>query len=207
MFRNELDLLRSARAETLEMSARLSQNQADFAPAPGKWSAGEVLDHLLVAEKLSRGLISQLIDLEMGGKRPVISLGFREVNTSVAFIPRSLLPFLDVPFTVLNLFVPPFVREAMMQFRIVPAQNPDIAVPRRGVSIAKLREALDSSCRQTAELLRANPSIDYRRLRYQHPLLGDNNVLNILRIVALHERRHQSQLRDILNARWFPKAA
>ena len=49
--------------------------------------------------------------------------------------------------------------------------------------------------------------LDYRELRYQHPLMGDNNVLQILRILSLHERRHHSQIQDIFRSRQFPKAA
>src|SRR5262245_2458538 len=131
MFQNALGLLETTRAETLAMSARLSQNQADFTPAPGKWSAGEVLDHLLLAEKLYRGFIADLIELEKAGRRPVISAGFRDVNTSVGHIPKSLIVFLDVPFTVANLFVPGFAREAMLQFRALPAENPDATQPRK----------------------------------------------------------------------------
>jgi len=38
-------------------------------------------------------------------------------------------------------------------------------------------------------------------------MLGDNNLLQILRIVSLHERRHQSQIQDVLHSRQFPKVA
>jgi hypothetical protein len=40
-----------------------------------------------------------------------------------------------------------------------------------------------------------------------HPLMGVNNVLQLLRIVALHEQRHQSQIGDILRLPGFPRAA
>jgi hypothetical protein len=44
-------------------------------------------------------------------------------------------------------------------------------------------------------------------MRYQHPIMGSNNVLQMLRIMALHERRHQSQIRDILRSRQFSMVA
>jgi hypothetical protein len=42
---------------------------------------------------------------------------------------------------------------------------------------------------------------------YQHPIMGSNSVLQMLRIVALHERRHQSQIQEVLRSRQFPKVA
>jgi len=41
----------------------------------------------------------------------------------------------------------------------------------------------------------------------QHPLLGVNIVLQLLRIVALHEQRRQSQIGDLLKLPGFPRAA
>jgi hypothetical protein len=37
--------------------------------------------------------------------------------------------------------------------------------------------------------------------------MGINNVLQLLRLVALHEQRHQSQINDILRRPGFPQAA
>jgi DinB superfamily len=207
MMEDGLTLLHRTREETLSLAASLTQVQADFRPAPGRWSAGEILDHLILSEKLYRQLISELIALAKAGRRPVISQGFREVNTSIANIPKGALPFLEVPLTVFNMFVPGFVRDTMTQFRLLPAQNPDIAEPRPGAPVDELRQGLRDSYKQTAALLRSSPGLDYRKLRYQHPLMGDNNVIKILRILALHERRHQSQLRDLLRSSRFPKAA
>ncbi|HEX3555624.1 MAG TPA: DinB family protein [Thermoanaerobaculia bacterium] len=44
-----LDQLAQARAQTLALVQPLSQEELDRAPAPGKWSVGEVLDHLFLA--------------------------------------------------------------------------------------------------------------------------------------------------------------
>jgi hypothetical protein len=207
MYQHNLQLLRSARALTLRLSAGTTQEQSDFSPGPGKWSLGEVLDHLLLAEKLYRDIFARLIEMQKAGKQAVIRIGFDEINTSIAYIPKPLLPMLEIPFTMLNLFVPTSVREVMTQFRILPAQNPDAARPRKGKAIADLRPALSGSIAETAALLDANSGLPYDRMRYIHPLMGDNSILDSLRIIALHERRHHSQMRDILDARRFPKVA
>jgi uncharacterized damage-inducible protein DinB len=207
MYQQSLDLVRVTRARTLRLCAGMTQAQADYSPGVGKWSAGEVLDHLLLAEKLYRDIYARLIRMQEAGQRPVVHIGFDEVNTSIAFIPKTMLPMLEIPFTMLNLFVPTKVREAMVQFRFLPAQNPDVAVPQKGKSIEALRGALSASYDETAALLDANPALDYRRMRYTHPLMGDNTVLDSLRVVALHERRHQAQIEEILRSRQYPKVA
>ncbi len=207
MYQAHLDMFRRARGETLTFADSISQRQADWSPASGKWSLGEVLDHLLLAEKLYRGTFVRLIELQKSGRRALISSSFSDVNTSVGYLPQSLLPFLEVPFTVFNMFVPSFVREAMTQFRLLPAQNPDIAQPIKGRPVRDLSGELRSSLLETEALFHSNPGLNYRQMRYRHPLMGDNNALQILRILALHERRHHSQMRDILQSRQFPKAA
>src|SRR5215467_8630813 len=207
MYHQSLAMLRLSRAETLRLCARATQPQSDFSPGSEKWSVGEVLDHLLLAEKLYRGIFARLIQMQKSGQTPVIHISFNEVNTSIAYIPKALLPMLTLPFTMLNMFIPTALREAMTQFRWLPAQNPDVAVPQKGKPIDDLRRALAASIEETAALLDANPGLDYRRLRYVHPLMGDNSVLDSLRIIALHERRHHQQIQEILRSRQFPKAA
>jgi hypothetical protein len=200
-------MLRFTRVETLRFCASTTQEQSDFNPSAGKWSVGEVLDHLLLAEKLYRDIFARLIQMQKTGRRAVIRIGFDEVNTSIAFIPKALLPMLEIPFTMLNLFVPTQLREAMTQFRWLPAQNPDVARPRWKKPVQELRAGLAASIDETAALLDANPGLDYRQMRFIHPLMGDNSVLDGLRIIALHERRHHAQIQEILQSRRFPKVA
>jgi uncharacterized damage-inducible protein DinB len=69
MYGQSLDLLRSTRAETLRLCAGVTQEQSEFMPAPEKWSVGEVLDHLLLAEKLYRDIFATLIELQKSGRR------------------------------------------------------------------------------------------------------------------------------------------
>jgi uncharacterized damage-inducible protein DinB len=207
MYDNNLEMLRVTRAATLRLCAGIDQSQSKFVPAAGRWSVGENLDHLLLAEKLYRGIFTRLIDLQKSGQRPVISIGFDQVNTSLPLIPKPLLPMLEIPFTLFNMFVPTRVRDVMTQFRVFPVANPDLSTPEKGKSINELRQALAASYEKTAALLRANPDLPYRDMRYRHPMMGDNNVLQSLRVIALHEQRHQSQIERILRSSRFPKVA
>ncbi len=206
MYKQNLALLRSTREETLRLCSRITQAQSEFA-FPGKWSAGEVLHHLVLADDLYRRNFIQLIELAKSGERPLLRSSFTELNTSIAYIPKPLLPMLEIPFTVLNMFVPSVVRETMTQYRLLPAQNPDITTPDKGEPLPQLRATLQSSCELIETLFNDNPNLDYRSMRYQHPIMGSNNVLQMLRIMALHERRHQSQIRDILRSRQFSMVA
>jgi hypothetical protein len=129
------------------------------------------------------------------------------VNTSIAFIPKAMLPMLEIPFTKLSLFVPTQVREALTQFWYLAAQNPDVACPKWGKPAPELRNTLAASIEGTAVLLDVNSGLDYRQMRFIHPLMGDNTVLDGPRIIALHERRPHEQIREILESRRFPKVA
>jgi uncharacterized damage-inducible protein DinB len=198
MYQTELNLVRSARARTLAMIAGLTQAQMDFSPAPGKWSIGELVDHLLLSEQLYREQIAQLIELKKAGRKPVIKRSFADINVSVAFLPRPLLPFLEIPFTLLNWFTPSIVRETIIRYKVFPAQTADRTAPCKGRPAEELREELRASLTQTEALFEAHPGLDYREMISQHPLLGANNALQLLRIVANHEQRHQDQISTLL---------
>jgi len=194
MYYADLALFRAARDRTLEMTAGLSQAQANFSPESGVWSIGEILDHLLLSEQTSRHDIAQLIELAKTGQRTFISHTLADVNFSPAFIPKSLLPLGELPFRIFNIFLPSGVRELMVRHRLVPARNADITEPRKGKNIAQLRSELESSNKETTGLLDLHPGLDYRTMVIDHPLLGANNVLQLLRILASHEQRHHDQI-------------
>jgi hypothetical protein len=206
MYEQNLELLHSARAETLRLCSPITQAQSEFAPR-GKWSVGEVLHHLLLSDYLYQRNFARLIELQKSGQRPVLRSNFADLNPSIAHIPKSLLPMLEIPFTVANLFVPDLIRETMTQFRLLPAQNPDITTPKKGQRMNEIRASLQSSHDGIAALFNANPDLDYRAMQFQHPILGSNSVLQMLRIAAMHERRHQSQIQDLLRLPQFAKVA
>ncbi|MBA3241158.1 MAG: DinB family protein [Acidobacteria bacterium] len=204
MLGDELDAFRASRARTLDMSERLSQQQMDFAPQPQKWSAGEVFDHLILADRAYRGEISQLIELKRTGKKPYLSRSLADLNASPAFIPRSMLPLFEFPLTLLGALLPRAARDLMLRSRLFPARNPDVATPRKGRPADEIRDDLCDSLAETEKLFRANPDIDFRELIHSHPLLGVNNVPQIVRFMRMHEQRHQAQLDEILSDADFP---
>jgi DinB superfamily len=205
MYQADLAVFCSTRAATLSLAEGLTEAQAAFTPAPGKWSAGEILDHILLAEKLYRDKFTQLIALAKAGKKAEISTSFGEIDTSILFIPKAALPLLEVPFRMMNLFIPSAVRETMTRYRLMPAQAPNIAEPRQGRQLAELRKDLASSLQQTVDLFQGHPALDYRQMRLSHPLMGNNSALQTLRIMTLHEQRHQEQIRNVQRSPSYPK--
>ena len=206
MYQNELEFFRSTRARTLAMVEGLSQAQMDFLPAPGRWSVGELLDHLILSETITRRDISELIQLKKTGRQPVIYRSSTDFDIAPVFIPKSMLPFLEIPFNFFNMFMPNNVREFFLRYALIPARHARAATPRRQRSADELHQELLSSLSETETLFAANPTLDYREMILQHPLLGTNNVLQLLRMLALHEQRHQSQMADILKSPQFPRA-
>jgi len=139
MYQANLNEFRSARAATLGQAAGLTDHQASFTSGPGKWSAGEVLDHLLLAEQLYRDKFAQMIAMQKAGQKAEIRSSFSEINTSVMYIPLAALPLPEAPFRMMNLFVPTAVRETLTRYRVMPAQAPSIAKPRPGRPVAEQR--------------------------------------------------------------------
>jgi len=195
-----LEELAASRARTLALVEGLSQERLDCVPRPGCWSIGEVLDHLLLTDAFYRGEIEQLIDLARSGQEPVLRRSLSELDISFAFMPRALLPWLDLPLTVMSAFVPRVLRDTLLRSRLLPARNPAVSTPRRNRPAAELRAELAASLASTQALFAHNADLDFRRLVHQHPLMGTNDALELLRILTLHEERHLDQIREALGA-------
>jgi len=193
-----LTALAAARARTLELTRGLDQVQLDAAPPGGGWSVGEVLDHLLRAEAVNRGEIAGLVALARSGRRPYVRRSFAELDLAPAFIPKSWLPLLTVPFTLATLWVPSFAIEALVRNRLLPARAPRVLQPRKGRPAAELRAELESSLSETRALFAAHRDLDFRRLVLQHPVLGTHDAFQIVRLIAAHEERHQQQIRELV---------
>ena len=193
-----LQLLTETRAATLDLIRGLSQEQLDWAPA-GAWSLAEVLDHLRLSGELYRKEIIALVALAKQGRKPFIRKTVQEIDFAPSFLPKSMLPALDVPFTVMTMFVPPVMRDLMIRYSsVLKGQTPEIARPVKGRPGSELIAALMQSLEDTTAMLRENAGLDWDRMSIQHPLLGINSVPQLLRLTAMHEKRHQDQMRKLV---------
>jgi hypothetical protein len=126
------------------------------------------------------------------------------VNISPLFMPDLFLPLLDVPFTIMNRFVPQSVRDFAVEYPLLPMRSPSIATLRPRRAAAELRDDLVSSLERTRTLLVRSAELPYDGMVSEHPLMGVANVPQILAFLARHERRHQSQIEKVRADAAFP---
>jgi hypothetical protein len=196
-----LELLKSTRATTLSLVRGLPQESLDWSPQPDQWSLGEVLDHLVRSAELYRKETLGLVSLARQGKTPFVRKTVQEIDFAPNFLPKSMLPVVDIPFTVMTMFVPQAMRDLMIRYSgVLKGQTPEVARPAKGRPAAELIGELEKSLAETIALIRDNPKLNWERMAIQHPLLGVNNVPQILRLTTMHEKRHQDQMRGLLAA-------
>jgi hypothetical protein len=165
------------------------------------------VDHLILAEQVLRRDMAILIERAKAGQTPYLYRSFAEFNARPAFIPECALPWLEAPFTVFSMVIPASVREYVVRNVPIPAQAPDVMLPRQGRTKAELCEELGTMLHETETLFAANPSLDYDNMRHQHPLFGIQTVPQLVRVLWLHEQAHQDQITRILASPQFPMAA
>lgn len=201
------DRFHDTRTETLEIVAELTQEQADFSPSPRKWSAGQVLDHLVRTDEVFREEYDELVRRWRKRRGPVsLFRTLSDAGFSLPLVPDAFLPLFDVPTAVAGVLVPRQVRQAVFGNRSVPAKAPPRIEPRKGRPAAELRGELAAFQAYLERLFADNPDVEWDRLRYYNPMCGFTNLPGVMSFLASHERRHQGQLREILESDGFPAA-
>lgn len=191
-----LSQMKSARTATLALVAGLDDTEAARVPEAGGWSVAQVLDHLHKTDAVYRAEIAKLFELQASGRPPLREIGLRELNTRPPFVPAGLLPYLDLPFRIVNRFVPSGLREYLTSVPLIPFSAPDAAQPQPHGGIEALQERLLASCEETTSLLAGR---DVSGMIVDHPLLGRNGVPALIRILARHEDRHRGQISRVLS--------
>ena len=195
-----------ARIRTLRAIASLTQPQLDFSPREGRWSIGETVDHLLLAEALYRGEIGRLVELRRAGQQAYIRRSFADMNGAPFHLPDMVLSWLEVPLGIANRFIPDVVRDFLTEHVIVPVRNPDQATPRPRRPGADLRRELLSSLEQTRTLVLGNADLDFSQMVSEHPLTGASDIRQMLTFLASHERRHHAQMDRVRSDPRFPRS-
>ncbi len=199
MPRTELREFQKTRERTFSLIAGLSDDDMATRPAPEKWSAGELVDHLLRAENLWRSEVEELIRLERSGRQPYLNRLLTDFPLPVVErLPVPLLGLFSIPLTVFNTFLPASFFETFLRLRVLPAPAPPALTPRSGRTADELRGELQNGLRQTVAVFEDNDDLKFRRQLYQHPLFGVVNSVALLRFITVHEQRHQEQLKEIL---------
>jgi len=197
----ELERLDRGRRKTLHLVESLSREEMNRRPVTGGWSAGELLDHLVLTEKLYRGELQELVDLARAGRRPYLN----RLLTDLPFpfldlLPRPVLALASVPLTFAGVFVPRQAVETFLRFPFIKVNAPPAIQPQAGQNADHLRRQLRESLASIRALFSENGDLDFRRFTYQHPILGLTNGVAMLGVIASHEERHQAQLQRIVTA-------
>ena len=196
MLKDTINSFSQARADTLLLLQRLSQQQLDYKAGSGKWSLGEVMDHLYLAERFFRTQIGILVERQRSDQSRSLALSFSDLNVRPAFLPGFLLPFVEIPLRMTNVFVPRPLRQLLLTTPLVRARHPDAADPRPNLAKEQLQTQLSQGVAETLAVFEQNPHLDFSSLRISHPLLGDNSVIELLDIMTIHERGHQQKIRE-----------
>jgi len=160
----------ATRAELLDAAATIPADRFTERPAPGRWSAAELLEHLSRVESGCARVIA---------KR---AAGAREAGIGAERNDSSMLGALDG-------------RRVTDRSRKLTA--PEIVAPAGGFT---RQGALDAITASRAELRRAIADADGLALgevHHTHVVLGELDLYQWILFVAQHEQRHLLQLREI----------
>jgi hypothetical protein len=171
--REVLTLLDSHRAALAEAVAAVPVALRERRPAPGRWSAAEVLEHLAIVE----GGITQLLHAQVGAARSA-GLGVeRDTSPVVPTVPVDRLLDRSAPITA----------SARSQ-------------PTGGLGADAAWEALAERRRTLRELVLAADGAALSDVVIPHPILGPLSVYQWLVFIGAHEGRHAGQIREIATA-------
>jgi len=157
----------------------LSQKQAEWRPATDRWSAGEVLHHLVLSNRSFARVVAKLV-----------ARGRREGLAARPDARRSW----------------PRLRGISDVAASGPVKNPDRVTPTHGLPIEQLRRELVESHQAVAAQIPGLAGLDMGVLRFPHPLGFELNLFQWVDITGAHERRHLHQIETLLAANGFPPA-
>jgi hypothetical protein len=204
---SEVERFRMVREKTLGMLEDLSAQQALWCPRPRAWSIAQIADHLLLSEQLYREQFRTLIRTAKEGRNSTITIGFKDVDSSIGGIPREVIRLFELPVRMFSQFVPRTVLETMVRFPIMSALNPKISDPRHSLKIETLIADLNTSLAETEKVLLARMPANIEKPVVDHPIMGRNNLPQLLRSVIAHEERHHRQIDAVRSDARFPKGA
>lgn len=178
----ELEELRARLAADLDALtaavASMSQTEADWKPAAGRWSVGEVLHHVVLANRTFAIVAGKLT---RQGRRAGIAAG-----------PQSRRSW-------------PRLRAFAEIGASGPVKNPDRVTPAQGLPIGTLRRELVESHGAVVATIPALAGLDLGALRFPHPLGFELNLYQWIDIAGAHERRHLAQIQAIAADPGFPR--
>ena len=155
----------------------LTEVQLNFRPAPGRWSIGEILDHLCLAERSIGRTVSRLFQ-QAAGRGMVSEIGA-----------------MDPPAAAIDL-----ARYSR------PASAPEGMRPSPERPLARLLAGLEESRERLLEVSARADGLVVGDVRLEHFQLGEINFYQWLTLEGAHESKHLDQVRQIKSDHGFTSA-
>jgi hypothetical protein len=166
----------AARESLLAEVRGVSDAQLAFQPAPGKWSIGEILDHLSLAERSIARVASRVLQQAAG-------LG-------LIGEPGSMEP-------------PP--HQIDREVFNAPATAPESVLPSLGRPLERLLASLEESRERLVEVSSRADGRVVGNVTIRHFQLGELHFYQWLILEGAHESKHLTQIRQIKLQPKFPK--
>ncbi|HEX7940956.1 MAG TPA: DinB family protein [Gemmatimonadaceae bacterium] len=163
--------LAAERRELLDVASGVPADRWQTRPSVERWSVSEILQHLHQVEMGCAGVLSKRITQAREAGHPA------ERETS------SVLGTLD------HLGVSQLDRKLVAPERVQPAENPDRETAER--RLAESRAALLAA-------LESGDGLALGEIRHTHPRFGELDLYQWCLFVAEHEKRHVTQLREVV---------
>ena len=164
---SRLDGARAALRGALEAIPAPLQRQR---PAPDRWSAAEVIEHLTLVERIFGGRIVRAIDTA------------RSSGLAPKAHPRTALPD---------------AIEQRMSDRVNKRQAPETAQPTGTVDVAAGWAALEGGHATLRAALSRCDGLALSQVTLDHPFFGTMTVYQWVELMAAHEGRHTEQIKEI----------
>ncbi len=171
-----IKLLNDSHRQTLELIEGLSDEQLKFKPAPEKWSALEVAEHIWMAEGLLFGAVEGALAAKQNPEWETKTKGKTE------FLERVMVSR---------------ERKASAPENIVPSGKLS-----RAEVIAKLKEARAKTLKFTEE---TKLPLKAHTLDHPFPVFNTLNAYQWLIYIPLHNIRHNQQIEEVMANADFPK--
>ncbi len=171
-----LNSLRATHDVFLKSISGLSEKQWKFKPAPDRWSAAEVSEHIAVAESMILGLVQ------------------KQIMTSPA-TPEKRAEVAGKDETVLK----------MVPDRSHKVQAPEFLKPTsRFATREDTIKAFEDSRKATMDYVRTTND-DLRDHFFPHPILGTLDGYQWILLISAHSERHTKQIEEVKADPNFPK--
>lgn len=163
------------RTRLLAAAARVPARWRDTSPAEGRWSAAQVLGHLVKVEASSGRLFSvHARQLREAGVPPETATDARAIIDAFAVHP--------------------------VERRDRPVAAPELVQPDASVTYSDALDALATGRERLLEAITRANGLPLGSVRAPHPRLGPLTMYEWLLMIARHEARHIGQLDELADA-------